>query len=198
MFKTVEEVRYTNDQKDTLYVLFTDDDDTIQEMYIEPNSTDHKELESLGITEDKIVESTGLFKQQSAKEIADIARLSAADVYAEERAAIIADLEKLKQERDKLKLSVVASNAMVKKQTHETMERYAIQKSLEDKDKKKLLSLNKYVNDNITQEKIDVAIPNLISVIQALNDNEDAIKIVKGESKFKAETLVEALYKTFK
>ena len=71
-------------------------------------------------------------------------------------------------------------------------------KSLEDKDKKKLLSLNKYVNDNITQEKIDVAIPNLISVIQALNDNEDAIKIVKGESKFKAETLVEALYKTFK
>lgn len=198
MFKTVEEVRYTNDQKDTLYVLFTDDNDTIQEMYIEPNSTDHKELESLGITEDKIVESTGLFKQQSAKEIADIARLSAADVYAEERAAIIADLEKLKQERDKLKLSVVASNAMVKKQTHETMERYAIQKSLEDKDKKKLLSLNKYVNDNITQEKIDVAIPNLISVIQALNDNEDAIKIVKGESKFKAETLVEALYKTFK
>ena len=198
MFKTVEEVRYTNDQKDTLYVLFTDDDDSLQEMYIEPNGTEHKELESLGITEDSIVESTGLFKQQSAKELADIARISAADVYAEEHVAIAADIEKLKQERDKLKLSVVASNAMVKKQTHETMERYAIQKSLEDKDKKKLVSLNKYVNDNITKEKIDVAIPNLISVIQALNDNEDAINIVKGESKFKATTLVEALYKTFK
>jgi|GEM_PF-2411082 len=191
MFKTVEEVRYTNDQKDTLYVLFKDDDDTLQEMYIEPNGTEHKELESLGITEEGIVESTGLFKQQTQKELADVARLAAADVYSEE-------VERLKKERDKLKLSVVASNAMVKKQTHETMERYAIQKSLEDKDKKKLLSLNKYVNDNITQEKIDVAIPNLISVIQALNDNEDAIKIVKGESKFKAETLVEALYKTFK
>tara|TARA_Y100001937_G_scaffold93524_1_gene126664 strand:+ start:1604 stop:2179 length:576 start_codon:yes stop_codon:yes gene_type:complete len=191
MFKTVEEVRYTNDQKDTLYVLFTDDDDSLQEMYIEPNGTEHKELESLGITENNIVESTGLFKQQTQRELADIAKLAAADVYAEE-------LERLKKERDALKLSVVASNAMVKKQTHETMERYAIQKSLEDKDKKKLLSLNKYVNDNITQEKIDVAIPNLISVIQALNDNKDAIKIVKGESKFKAETLVEALYKTFK
>jgi len=191
MFKTVEEVRYTNDQKDTLYVLFKDDDDTLQEMYIEPNGTEHKELESLGITEEGIVESTGLFKQQTQKELADVARLAAADVYSEE-------VERLKKERDKLKLSVVASNAMVKKQTHETMERYAIQKSLEDKDKKKLLSLNKYVNDNITQEKINVAIPNLISVIQALNDNEDAIKIVKGESKFKAETLVEALYKTFK
>ena len=43
MFKTVEEVRYTNDQKDTLYVLFTDDDDTLQEMYIEPNGAEHKE-----------------------------------------------------------------------------------------------------------------------------------------------------------
>ena len=52
MFKTVEEVRYTNDQKDTLYVLFTDDDDSLQEMYIEPNGTEHKELESLGITGD--------------------------------------------------------------------------------------------------------------------------------------------------
>lgn len=191
MFKTVEEVRYTNDQKDTLYVLFTDDDGTTQEMYVEPNSAEHKELESLGITEDSIVASTGMFKQQTQKELADVARLAAADVYAEE-------LERLKKERDALKLSVVASNAMVKKQTHETMERYAIQKSLEDKDKKKLVSLNKYVNDNITKEKIDVAIPNLISVIQALNDNEDAINIVKGESKFKATTLVEALYKTFK
>lgn len=191
MFKTVEEVRYTNDQKDTLYVLFTDDDGTTQEMYVEPNSAEHKELESLGITEDAIVASTGMFKQQTQKELADVARLAAADVYAEE-------LERLKKERDALKLSVVASNAMVKKQTHETMERYAIQKSLEDKDKKKLVSLNKYVNDNITKEKIDVAIPNLISVIQALNDNEDAINIVKGESKFKATTLVEALYKTFK
>lgn len=191
MFKTVEEVRYTNDQKDTLYVLFTDDDGTTQEMYVEPNGAEHKELESLGITEDGIVASTGMFKQQSAKELADVAKLAAADVYAEE-------IERLKQERDKLKLSVVASNAMVKKQTHESMERYAVQKSLEANGKKQLSSLNKYVNDNITQEKVEVAIPNLISVIQALNENQDAINLVKGESKFKAKTLVEALYKTFK
>jgi len=191
MFKTVEEVRYTNDQKDTLYVLFTDDDGTTQEMYIEPNGAEHKELESLGITEEGILESTGMFKQQTQRELADVARQAAADVYADE-------IEKLKKERDKLKLGVVASNAMIKKQTHESMERYAVQKSLEANGKKQLSSLNKYVKDNITQEKVEVAIPNLICVIQALNDNEEAIKIVKGESKFKATTLVEALYKTFK
>ena len=191
MFKTVEEVRYTNDQKDTLYVLFTDEDNTVQEMYIEPNGTEYKELESLGITEEGILESTGMFKQQTQRELADVARQAAADVYADE-------IEKLKKERDKLKLGVVASNAMIKKQTHESMERYAVQKSLEANGKKQLSSLNKYVKDNITQEKVEVAIPNLICVIQALNDNEEAIKIVKGESKFKATTLVEALYKTFK
>jgi hypothetical protein len=191
MFKTVEEVRYTNDQKDTLYVLFTDEDNTVQEMYIEPNGTEYKELESLGITEEGILESTGMFKQQTQRELADVARQAAADVYADE-------IEKLKKERDKLKLGVVASNAMIKKQTHESMERYAVQKSLEANGKKQLSSLNKYVKDNITQEKVEVAIPNLICVIQALNDNQEAIKIVKGESKFKAATLVEALYKTFK
>ena len=191
MFKTVEEVRYTNDQKDTLYVLFTDEDNTVQEMYIEPNGTEYKELESLGITEEGILESTGMFKQQTQRELADVARQAAADVYADE-------IERLKKERDQLKLGVVASNAMIKKQTHESMERYAVQKSLEANGKKQLSSLNKYVKDNITQEKVEVAIPNLICVIQALNDNQEAIKIVKGESKFKAATLVEALYKTFK
>mgnify|MGYP001468589102 CR=1 FL=1 len=191
MFKTVEEVRYTNDQKDTLYVLFTDDDDSLQEMYIEPNGAEHKELESLGITEDGIVESTGMFKQQTQRELADVARMAAADVYADE-------IERLKQERDQLKLGVVASNAMFKKQTHESMERYVIQKNLEDKSKTRLPALNKYVKDNITQEKVEVAIPNLISVIQALNENEDAIDLVKGESKIKAKTLIEALYKTLK
>lgn len=191
MFKTVEEVRYTNDQKDTLYVLFTDDDDSLQEMYIEPQSPEHKELESLGITEDGIVESTGLFKQQTQKELADVARLAAADVYSEE-------VERLKKERDALKLSLVSSSAMIKKQTQEGLGRYALSKALEDKDKQKALAVNKYVNDNVTQEKIEIAIPNLISVIQALNENQDAINLVKGESKFKAKTLIEALYKTLK
>jgi len=191
MFKTVEEVRYTNDQKDTLYVLFKDDDDTLQEMYIEPNGAEHKELESLGITEDSIVESTGMFKQQTQRELADVARLAAADVYADE-------IERLKQERDQLKLSLVSSSAMIKKQTQEGLGHYALSKSLEDKDKQKALAINKYVNDNVTQEKIEIAIPNLISVIQVLNENQDAIDLVKGESKFKAKTLIEALYKTLK
>jgi hypothetical protein len=69
---------------------------------------------------------------------------------------------------------------------------------LEKESKDKILSINKYVNDNISQEKIEVAIPNLINIIKTLNDNEDAIKMVKGESKFKAKTLIEALYKKLK
>ena len=59
MFKTVEEVRYTNNEKDTLAVLFTDDNDTLQEMYIPADGPERKELESKGITEEIIVASTG-------------------------------------------------------------------------------------------------------------------------------------------
>ena len=68
---------------------------------------------------------------------------------------------------------------------------------LEKESKDKILSINKYVNDNISQEKIEVAIPNLINIIKTLNTNQDAINLVEG-NKFKAETLIEALYKKLK
>ena len=68
---------------------------------------------------------------------------------------------------------------------------------LEKESKEKILSINKYVNDNISQEKIEVAIPNLIDIIRTLNNNQDAINLVEG-NKFKAETLIEALYKKLK
>lgn len=191
MFKTVQEVRYTNDQKDTLYVLFTDNDDVVQEMYIEPNGQEHKELEALGITDEKIVDATGMFKQQTQRELADIARLAAADVYKDE-------IEKLKKERDDLKLANVSSKNMIDNNRTLAMRQHAMSKSLDKENKNKIVAVNKYVSDNITQEKIEVAIPNIIDVIKTLNNNKDAIDLVKGESKFKATTLVEALYKTFK
>ena len=143
MFKTVEEVRYTNDQKDTLYVLFTDDDDTLQEMYIEPNGAEHKEIESLGITEDNIVESTGIFKQQTQRELADVARQAAADVYADE-------IEKLKKERDDLKLANVSSKNMIDNNRTLAMRQHAMSKSLDKENKNKIVAVNKYVSDNLS------------------------------------------------
>jgi len=191
MFKTVQEVRYTNDQKDTLYVLFTDNDDVVQEMYIEPNGQEHKELEALGITDEKIVDATGMFKQQTQRELADIARLAAANVYKDE-------IEKLKKERDDLKLANVSSKNMIDNNIAASMRQHALSKDLDRENKNKIVAVNKYVSDNITQEKIEVAIPNIIDVIKTLNNNKDAIDLVKGESKIKAKTLVEALYKTLK
>ena len=61
-----------------------------------------------------------------------------------------------------------------------------------------MMYINKYVNNNISQEKIEVAIPNLINIIETLNNNKDAIDLVKGSKKFKAKNLIEALYKKLK
>ena len=72
MFKTVEEVRYTNNEKDTLSVLFTDDDDTLQQMYIPVDGPERKELESMGITEEIIIASTGEYKRVQKRAIDNI------------------------------------------------------------------------------------------------------------------------------
>ena len=84
MFKTVEEVRYTNNEKDTLAVLFTDDNDTLQEMYIPADGPERKELESKGITEEIIVASTGEYKRVQKKAIDDIITVSYTHLRAHE------------------------------------------------------------------------------------------------------------------
>ena len=65
MFKKIENVRYTNSAYDTLYVLFYDDDDNRQEMYIESSGPERDQIESMGINEDTIIENTANFKLQS-------------------------------------------------------------------------------------------------------------------------------------
>ena len=44
MFKKIEDVRYTNSAHDILYVLFIDDDDNKQEMYIESSGPERDEI----------------------------------------------------------------------------------------------------------------------------------------------------------
>ena len=90
MFKTVEEVRYTNNEKDTLAILFTDDDDTLQQMYIPADGPERKELESKGITEEIIIASTGEYKRSQKKAIDDIIKVS----YKEELEAEYKKLQK--------------------------------------------------------------------------------------------------------
>ena len=184
MFKKIESVRYTNSAHDTLYVLFYDDDDNRQEMYIESSGPERDQIESMGIDEDTIIENTANFKLQSKRQLDEIAKNAAKEVYEKELKSLENYKESLETIIKSLKIKPLLMHSLFYK--------------LEKESKDKILSINKYVNDNISQEKIEVAIPNLINIIKTLNDNEDAIKMVKGESKFKAKTLIEALHKKLK
>lgn len=184
MFKKIENVRYTNSAHDTLYVLFYDDDDNRQEMYIESSGPERDQLESMGINEETIIENTANFKLQSKRQMNALARSAANDVYQEE-------INNLKKHKDYLE-------STIKPLEDKTLKMHSLFYKLEKESKDKILSINKYVNNNISQEKIEVAIPNLINIIETLNNNKDAIDLVKGSKKFKAKNLIEALYKKLK
>jgi len=183
MFKKIENVRYTNSAHDTLYVLFYDDDDNRQEMYIEASGPERDQIESMGIDNETILNNTANYKLQSKRYMDSIAKKAAKDVYEKE----INSLEKYKESLEHIIKSLKIKPLLM----------HSLFYKLEKESKDKILSINKYVNDNISQEKIEVAIPNLINIIKTLNTNQDAINLVEG-NKFKAETLIEALYKKLK
>tara|TARA_B100000902_G_C27053021_1_gene785080 strand:+ start:230 stop:784 length:555 start_codon:yes stop_codon:yes gene_type:complete len=184
MFKKIEDVRYNNSAHDTLYVLFIDDDDNRQEMYIEASGPERDQIGSMGIDNETILNNTANYKLQSKRYMDSIAKKAAKDVYKNE----LSSLENYKES-----LEIIIKSLKIK-----PLLMHSLFYKLEKESKEKILSINKYVNDNISQEKIEVAIPNLINIIKTLNENQDAINLVKGESKFKAKTLIEALYKKIK
>ena len=191
MFKKIEDVRYTNSAHDILYVLFIDDDDNKQEMYIESSGPERNQIESMGIDEETIIENTANFKLQSKRQMNALARSAANDVYQEE-------LDKIKKHKEYLESTIKPLEDKYEELQLNTLKMHSLFYKLEKDSKEKILSINKYVNDNISQEKIEVAIPNLINIIETLNDNKNAIDLVKGSKKFKAKTLIEALYKKLK
>ena len=191
MFKKIEDVRYTSNAHDTLYVLFIDDDDNKQEMYIESSGPERDQLESMGVDEETIIENTANFKLQSKRQMNALARSAANDVYQEE-------LDKIKKHKEYLESTIKPLEDKYEELQLNTLKMHSLFYKLEKDSKEKILSINKYVNDNISQEKIEVAIPNLINIIETLNNNKNAIDLVKGSKKFKAKTLIEALYKKLK
>lgn len=219
MFKEVQEVRYTNEAQDTLYILFNDDDGNTQEMYIENGGADHKALMELGVTDEQIIEQTAEWKKSAARDIANIAKKAAYDVYGEEVERLKADAMKAKsatlmanqdvlriqakarmlQERnEEMRLQALQSKVIAEKELQdkkqEALATHALDQKLQTDSTDKIRAVNKYVAEQLGNEKLEVAVANLKAAVKALNDNEDAIKIAGNGKNYK--TLLGALKAT--
>ena len=212
MFKEVLEVRYTNEEQDTLLVLFNDDDNNTQEMYIEVDGADHKVLMDMGITNEAIAEQTAEWKRTSLSNIVNVAKLAASDIYNKEIAKHKAEIEKLKlkalqakayqktaedaaldakQKVLVIKAEVQRSTDQIKKQS---LTSHALDQKIQNESMDKIRAINKYVAENLGNEKLEVAVANMKRAIQTLNDNEEAIAIAGNGKKYK--TLLGALKAT--
>jgi hypothetical protein len=167
MYQNILEARYTNAAQDTIYVLHETEADGVMEEYIEPGSNEHNALVEAGWDHEKLLDMTADFKREQAKTITDIAVQYAADQYKE-------------------------SLALHKKKATAA---HALQKKLEKQAPEKIRAINKYVVDNMTSEKLDVAIDNLITFLETINENEEAIELIKKKTgkNIKPKTALDAL-----
>lgn len=220
MYNKIIEARYTNNQQDTILVLHETESDGIIEEYIQPGSIQHKAIEEHGWIEEKLVDATAEFKRQQLASIAEIAKVSASTLYDEEKEKAQKELERIRhktvaaealhkirmedqnQQLEKIRLKIVEFEALAarKKQHYEdelkkSLETHAVLKKLETEAPEKIRSINKYVNDNLTTEKLEIALENFLIFVQTVNENQDAIDILtnKTNKKVKPKTVIEAV-----
>lgn len=111
-------------------------------------------------------------------------------------------MEDQNQQLEKIRLKIVEFEALAarKKQHYEdelkkSLETHAVLKKLETEAPEKIRSINKYVNDNLTTEKLEIALENFLIFVQTVNENQDAIDILtnKTNKKVKPKTVIEAV-----
>lgn len=116
-------------------------------------------------------------------------------------------LHKIKTEEhteqlEKSRRRVLESEALVtqKKEQFEeyqkkSLEAHAVVKKIENEAPEKIRSINKYVNDNLTTEKLDIALENFLVFVKTVNENQEAIDILvnKTGKKVKPKTVLDAV-----
>ena len=174
MYQNILEARYTNDAQDTIYVLHETEADGVMEEYIEPGSNEHNALVEAGWDHEKLLDMTAVFKREQAATIYEVAKQAAADAYE-------AEMEVQKSALDAIKKKASAA--------------HALQKKIEKEAPEKIRAINKYVVDNTTSEKLDVAIDNFITFVKTINENEEAIELIKKKTgkNIKPKTALDAL-----
>lgn len=174
MYHNILEARYTNDSQDTIYVLHETEADGVMEEYIEPGSNEHNALVEAGWDHEKLLDITAEYKRQQSATLYEVAKQAAVDAYEAE----------IKMQKSAL--SEIQKKASLAHVLHKKIEKGAAEK---------IRAINKYVIDNTTSEKLDVAIDNFITFAKTINENEEAIELIKKKTgkNIKPKTALDAL-----
>lgn len=187
MFKEIVEVRYTNQEQDTLYVLFEDDDGVNQEMYIPAEGPERDAIAELGISEENIIDQTADWKRSAMADISNIAIESARNLYQPEIDRKKTELVKaealFRQQDSKYRAEIV-------KYESKLLTQQAALIKLEEETPARIKAINSFANASISTENVEAAMDKIIPFLKDINENKDAIDYLKTKTDSKATNVI--------
>ena len=200
--REVLSARFTNREQTIIEAIYNDNsnEDPPFAIIIEAKEDDHeyKMLNEMGWNEEKIIDCTAEYKKQAINTMNNIAKTQAGDVYKEE-------LARLQSHVLRNKSLVLQNKALLEKQKadilmgHATiMAAKAMENKIEKELPKKIESANSFVNNSIDENKLSESFDKIIAFLKTVNENKEAIEILKQKSKaknIKPKTVTEVLFK---
>lgn len=200
--REVLSARFTNREQTIIEAIYNDNsnEDPPFAIIIEAKEDDHeyKMLNEMGWNEEKIIDCTAEYKKQAINTMNNIAKTQAGDVYKEE-------LARLQSHVLRNKSLVMQNKALLEKQKadilmgHATiMAAKAMENKIEKELPKKIESANSFVNNSIDENKLSESFDKIIAFLKTVNENKEAIEILKQKSKaknIKPKTVTEVLFK---
>ena len=193
--REVLSARFTNREQTIIEAIYNDNsnEDPPFVIIIEAKEDDHeyKMLNEMGWNEEKIIDCTAEYKKQAINAMNNIAKTQAAHVYKDE-------LARLQLHVMKNNSLVLQNKALLEKQKADILMNHAAIKSIEEKIPEKIESTNSFVNSSIDENQLSESFDKIIMFLKTVNENKEAIEILKQKSKsknIKPKTVTEVLFK---
>ena len=187
--------RFTNNEQTIIEAIYNDtsNEDPQFAIIMEAKEDDHeyKMLNEMGWDKEKIIDCTAEYKRQAVNAMNNIAKTQAAAVY--------------KDELDKLQSHVMKNKALLEKQKADilmghaaSMTAKAMENRIEKEIPQRIESANSFVNSSIDESKLSESFDKIIMFLRTVNENKEAVEILKQKSRaknIKPKTVTEVLFK---
>jgi len=207
--REVLSARFTNREQTIIEAIYNDNsnEDPPFAIIIEAKEDDHeyKMLNEMGWNEEKIIDCTAEYKKQAINTMNNIAKTQAGDVYKEELARLQSHVLRNKslvlQNKallEKQKADILMGHATIRDIKQKAMAAKAMENKIEKEIPKKIESANSFVNNSIDENKLSESFDKIITFLKTVNENKEAIEILKQKSKaknIKPKTVTEVLFK---
>lgn len=200
--REVLSARFTNREQTIIEAIYNDtsNEDPPFVIIIEAKEDDHeyKMLNKMGWDEEKIIDCTAEYKKQAINAMNSIVKAQAGDVYKDELDRLQSHVLRNKALLEKQKADILMGHAAISDIKQKALAAKAMENKIEKEIPQKIESANSFVNSSIDENKLSESFDKIIMFLKTVNENKEAIEILKQKSRaknIKPKTVTEVLFK---